>query len=182
MATGLIIISSNLIRKLGEQRLMQQEKPPVSQLSNTDFVWLLASLCQLHHIPFDAELLSRQNPPPHTLTQLFKALSDMGLKTHTASIDARSCKRMALPFIAFEKTASIEPHPVLVTLVLIVHSDGERVLYFPAGTDQSHSVPIDKFLARYESDVITIEKAIPEPAEEGADLNPGLKRQPFGFK
>lgn len=161
---------------------MQQENPSASHLSNADFVWLQASLCQLHRIPFDADLLCRQNPPPHTLTQLLKALGEMGLKTQTERFDAQSCRRMALPFIAIEKSASFEPHPESVTLALIVQNDGERVLYFPAGTDQSHSIPVDEFLARYEPAVITVERSIPEPVEEGADLKPGLKRQPFGFK
>jgi subfamily B ATP-binding cassette protein HlyB/CyaB len=161
---------------------MQQETKSPGDINNADFVWLLASLCQLHRIPFDKDLVLRQNPPPHTLTQLLKALGDMGLETQTARFDVRSCQRMVLPFIAFEKTASFAPHSEPATPVLVVQSDGEQVAYFSAGTDQPHSVPVDEFLASYEPDVITIERTIPEPAEEGADLNPGLKRQPFGFR
>jgi subfamily B ATP-binding cassette protein HlyB/CyaB len=172
----------NQTKKHQEKELMQQETPSPGDINNADFVRLLASLCQLHRIPFDADLVIRQNPPPHTLTQLLKALGDMGLKTQTARFDVRSCKRMVLPFIAFEKAVSFEPHPASTDLALIVQSDGEQVAYFSAGTDQPHSVSVDEFLAHYEPDVITIERTIPEPAEEGADLNPGLKRQPFGFK
>jgi len=161
---------------------MQQETTSPGDINNADFVWLLASLCQLHRIPFDSDLVIRQNPPPHTLTQLLKALNDMGLETQTARFDARSCERMVLPFIAFKKMESFAPHSEPTTLVLIIQSDGEQVAYFSAGTDQPHSVPVGEFLARYEPDVIAIERTIPEPAEEGADLNPGLKRQPFGFK
>jgi subfamily B ATP-binding cassette protein HlyB/CyaB len=161
---------------------MQQETKSPGDINNADFVWLLASLCQLHRIPFDKDLVLRQNPPPHTLLQLLKSLSDMGLKTQAARFDVRSSKRIVLPFIAFEKAAFFEPQPAPATLALIVKIDEEQVMYFPAGTDQPHSVSVDEFLARYEPDVIAIERTIPEPAEEGADINPGLKRQPFGFK
>jgi subfamily B ATP-binding cassette protein HlyB/CyaB len=161
---------------------MQQKTTSPGDINNADFVWLLASLCQLHRIPFDKDLVIRQNPPPHTLTQLLKALDEMGLETQTARFDVRSCKRMVLPFIAFEKAASFEPHPASTDLALIIQSDGEQVAYFSAGTDQPHNVSVDEFLARYEPDVITVERTIHEPAEEGADINPGLKRQPFGFR
>jgi subfamily B ATP-binding cassette protein HlyB/CyaB len=145
---------------------MQQETTSPGDINNADFVWLLASLCQLHRIPFDEYLAIRQNPPPHTLTQLLKALDDTGQNPQTARFDVRSCKRMVLPFIAFEKAASFEPHPASVTLALVIQSDGEQVAYFSAGTDQPHNVSVDEFLARYEPDVISIERAIPEPAEE----------------
>jgi subfamily B ATP-binding cassette protein HlyB/CyaB len=155
---------------------MQQETPTSIDLNNADFIWLLASLCQLHRIPFDADLLRRQNPPPHTLAQLLNALSDIGFKTQTERFDVRTCQRLALPFIAFELQSSA------ATPALIVQIAEDRTLYFPVGKDQPQSVTFDEFVARFEHDVITVEKILPEPAGEGADLNPGLERQPFGFK
>jgi subfamily B ATP-binding cassette protein HlyB/CyaB len=121
-------------------------------LSTRDIEWLLSSLCQLHRIPFDAGLLRGQCPPPHNLAQLLKVLDGMGLKAQPARLDAKPLATTALPFIAFEKTRphpdedGLAGHPALVTLVLIVQHDKERVLFFPAGSDQPATLPVDKFL------------------------------------
>jgi len=165
------------------------ENPVNYQLNTTDFSWLMAGLCQLHHIPFDADLLIRQNPPPHSPAQILKVLADLGMRAQSARLDDRSRQQITLPFIAFEKratlfdsTAANEAHPALVTLVLMAKGGGERVLYFPAGCEQAQNVPVSNFLAHYEADVITVERIIPEPAEQGADLKPAFKHQPFGFQ
>ena len=157
-------------------------------LSARDIEWLLSSLCQLHRIPFDADLLRVQCPPPHGMAQLLKALDGMGLETRPARLDSKLLAATALPFIAFEKTCAHSDgdaptdHPALVTLVLIVQRDSERVLFFPAGSDQATTLAVDQFLDRFEPDILTVERDLPEHAEVGAELNPALKRPPFGFK
>lgn len=70
----------------------------------------------------------------------------------------------------------------LVTLVLIVQSDNERVLFFPAGSDQPQTLVAEEFLARFEPGIIIVERALPQPAEEGAGLAPALARPRFGFQ
>jgi len=75
-------------------------------LSTRDFEWLLSSLCQLHRIPFDADLLRVLCPPPHSLAQLIKALEDMGLKIQPAQLDAKPLATTALPFITIPRTTT----------------------------------------------------------------------------
>lgn len=165
-------------------------------LSTQDVEWLLGSLCQIYRIPFDVELLRGQCPPPHTLAQLLNALDGLGLKTQAARLDAKALSRIAPPFIAFEQTSETQrpfregedeapnntPHPALVTLVLIVQSDHERVLFFPAGSDHPQTLSINAFLADYQPDILTVERTLSAPIEEGADINPILQRPSFGFK
>jgi subfamily B ATP-binding cassette protein HlyB/CyaB len=157
-------------------------------LSARDIEWLLSSLCRLHRIPFDVDLVRGQCPPPHSLAQLLKALEVIGLKTRSARLDANLLAATAMPFIAFEK-ASLHPddagsteHPALVTLVLIVQRDNERVLFFPAGSDHPTTLPVDKFLDRFDPGILTVERDLSAPAEAGAELGPGPKRTPFGFR
>ena len=38
------------------------------------FVWALESLCRLHRVPFDAELVLKQFPPPYDLPTLLQAV------------------------------------------------------------------------------------------------------------
>ena len=42
-------------------------------LGRESFVWAVGSLCALHRIPFDAELLLRRFPPPYDLASLQQA-------------------------------------------------------------------------------------------------------------
>ena len=185
-------------------------------LSQRDLLWLVDSLCRLHRIPFDRDLLLGRCPPPHTLAQLGHTLDSLGLKSRSARLGDKVHGRMPLPFIAFEKIAleragvgdasaleleseggtgkdgasqsDVQPansdfsQAALVTLVLIVQSDSERVLFFPAGSDQPQTLAAEEFLARFEPGIIIVERALPEPAEEGAGLAPALARPSFGFR
>jgi subfamily B ATP-binding cassette protein HlyB/CyaB len=81
--------------------MMGQASLPASNIGAADVQWLLASLCQLHHIPLDAELLCRQCPPPHDMAQLLKAMDGLGLRAQVARLGGGSFKRLSLPFIAF---------------------------------------------------------------------------------
>ncbi|MBI1285332.1 MAG: ATP-binding cassette domain-containing protein [Thiobacillus sp.] len=157
-------------------------------LSTRDFEWLLSSLCQLHRIPFDADLLRVHCPPPHSVAQLLKVLENMGFEIQPAQLDTRPLATMALPFIAFER-ASLDPgaagpteHPALVTLVLIVQRDHERVLFFPAGSDQPTTLPVGQFLDRFDPEILTVERALPASTETGAESYRELKPTPFGFR
>ena len=161
----------------------------VSALTREEFVWLVGSLCQINRLPFDAELLLGQSPPPHTLAQLCQALDGLGLKTAPTRLDLKRLTHIALPFIAFPRLDSVQQqpgaasaHPALVTTVLIVHSDNERVLFFPAGSSESHTLPIGEFLSRFASDILSIERTLPEPAADGSALTTGFTPKPFGFR
>jgi len=57
-------------------------------LSAEQFVWLIGSLCRLHHLPFDGALLLQQFPPPHDRAQLFEALRAFGFRVGSTSLVA----------------------------------------------------------------------------------------------
>ena len=185
-------------------------------LSQGDLLWLVESLCRLHSIPFDRNLLLGCWPPPHTLAQLEGVLDSLGLESRSACLGGKVNGRIPLPFIAFEKIASAQAavdktsvleleseegsgkdgvpqsdgqpadsgfsQAALVTLVLIVQSDNERVLFFPAGSDQPETLAAKEFLARFDPGIVIVERALPKPAEEGARLAPALAPPPFGFQ
>jgi ATP-binding cassette, subfamily B, bacterial HlyB/CyaB len=75
-----------------------------------------------------------------------------------------------------------DPTPAMVTLVLVIQHDNERVLFFAAGSDRPQTLRAKEFLERFEPDGLIVERVMPEPAEEGAHTHPALKRRPFGFR
>jgi ATP-binding cassette, subfamily B, bacterial HlyB/CyaB len=54
-------------------------------VDRTGFVWALGSLCQLHKIPFDANLLLQQITPPYNVAGLLNAGQRLGLKIKAQS-------------------------------------------------------------------------------------------------
>ena len=74
-------------------------------IERSTFVWALGVVCQLNRIPFDAELVLRQFPPPYDTANLQRALQSYGLNT---SLKNRKLNRLAeasLPCLAFIKTS-----------------------------------------------------------------------------
>jgi subfamily B ATP-binding cassette protein HlyB/CyaB len=88
-------------------------------LAQRDFLWLVGSLCQLNRIRFDPALLLQHFPAPHSVRQLLEAAQSLGFKTGEGRRAAA-----AYPCVGFLKGAP----------VLLVKAQGERVLYFEAGS------------------------------------------------
>lgn len=80
------------------------------------FVWALASLCRLHRVPFDPELVLRQFPPPYDLTTLLRAAEACGLKAGLAG--ARPAGPLAFRTLVDLRSQHLE-------------SDGQRYLLAP---------------------------------------------------
>jgi hypothetical protein len=56
---------------------VEQDKPYASSLSEENFLWVLASFRQPHHIPFDPVLVIESSTTPYGLGLLPKALDAM---------------------------------------------------------------------------------------------------------
>jgi ATP-binding cassette, subfamily B, bacterial HlyB/CyaB len=61
------------------------------------FIWALASLCRLHRLPFDPELVLKQFPPPYDLATLLRAAQACGLKAGLAGARADALENLPLP-------------------------------------------------------------------------------------
>ena len=115
------------------------------ELAQRDFVWLLASLCRLNRLPFDAALLLQRFPAPHSERQLHEALQSLGFRAGEGVLAAA-----AAPCVAFLRGEGCRP-------VLVLRRDGTRFLYFEATSPapQKCAVADDRFepralLVRYE--------------------------------
>lgn len=75
-------------------------------LNHEAFVWALSAFCQLNRIPFDAQLLIKQYPPPYTNTQLEQALQSFGFNTSLKQLQLSQLNTASLPCLAVLKVNS----------------------------------------------------------------------------
>src|SRR5438093_1600534 len=72
-------------------------------LRPADWLWLLGSLCRLSRVPFDAQLVAQQFPPPHNLLTLREAAHALGFTTGEQLLAAVDPSTLAYPCIALLK-------------------------------------------------------------------------------
>jgi ATP-binding cassette, subfamily B, bacterial HlyB/CyaB len=77
-------------------------------VDRTGFVWALGSLCQLHKIPFDANLLLQQITPPYNIAGLLNAGQQLGLKIKAQSTAVTDLTSLPLPSIALMQAQTSE--------------------------------------------------------------------------
>jgi subfamily B ATP-binding cassette protein HlyB/CyaB len=151
-------------------------------LAPADTFWALGSLCNLLRLPFDAGLLARAHPPPHTLGTLLEALHGIGCEAAIAFADVAGLEREALPALVIladvdatrvgERAATLQARPAL-----LVRLDGERVLYFAAGASTPTACERPAFAALYLG--VALRVARPAGAAGEDDL---VAQARFGFR
>jgi ATP-binding cassette, subfamily B, bacterial HlyB/CyaB len=149
-------------------------RPATTDAVLTDgFIWALASLCRLHRVPFDAELVLKQFPPPYDLPTLLRAAQACGLKAGLAGAKADGLGVLPMPCLGFvrsDEKAANDP-------VLLIRADREALLYLVAGEDKPRSVALRDFSARFEQTVVLAARAVAAP-----DDPDGAAQRSFGFK
>ena len=73
--------------------------------SMQDVTWLLGSLCRIQRIPFDAALLARQYPPPHSEVTFVEAATALGFRIGRHDTGGR---RISAAVTAVSPAGSIE--------------------------------------------------------------------------
>ena len=147
------------------------------RFSNDDMVWLLGAACQLHRIPFDARLAVGQYPPPHSIDSLREALSALGLRNR---LDPMPLDRLStlssICFVAMRLVDSEE-----CRFVLLLHSDGERVLCISPGETEPRETSVADFGQGYAGLAL---RFAPEAKTLRDSDDPDIKRapRPFGFR
>jgi len=161
-------------------------------------VWALGSLCSLYRMPFDAELLLEQFPPPYTTDTLIQAARSLGFRIKQAHRDIQALGKLSMPCFALleheqsgenlsgeesgssgSNTANSNDNQLTTaTLVLITDVSEEKVHYFEAGTNTPITLPIDEFAERYLSNVFLVAKE----REDVKDPDAGAETGRFGFR
>lgn len=85
--------------------------PSQTSLRSEDWLWLLGSLCRLSRVPFDAQLVSQQFPPPHSPLTLREAAHALGFRTGERSTTSVHPSELTYPCIAFLRASAIDQGP-----------------------------------------------------------------------
>ncbi|HWV90932.1 MAG TPA: peptidase domain-containing ABC transporter [Burkholderiales bacterium] len=141
------------------------------------FVWALDSLCRLHRVPFDAELVLKQFPPPYDLPTLLRAAQACGLKAGLAGTQGDALERLPLPCLGFVRSVGSANDPAPPTVALLVRADRERLLYLLAGEEAPRTMARGQFAERFEDTVLLAAPAIAAP-----DDPDGAQKRAFGFR
>jgi hypothetical protein len=72
-------------------------------LTGDTFLWALGAQCQLNRIPFDAQLILRQFPPPYDAAILQRALQYYGLHAILKKRQLDTLAQASLPCLALLK-------------------------------------------------------------------------------
>ncbi|MBI3524740.1 MAG: peptidase domain-containing ABC transporter [Betaproteobacteria bacterium] len=151
-------------------------------LISEELLWLLGSLSSLFRLPFDGALVESQYPPPHTRATFHEAARALGFKTGKHPLPRTSWSGLPLPCIAFLKpdpAATGHPLPVL-----IVKSDGHKVLFFRAGSQTAETFIAEEAAARFEANLILVTREHGEKNADGYEDIAGFpsEKTAFGFK
>ncbi|MES9881501.1 MAG: ABC transporter transmembrane domain-containing protein, partial [Sedimenticola sp.] len=172
-----------------------KRQPARRDIEPADLVWALGSLCSLHRIPFDAELLLKQFPPPYTTDSLIQAARSLGFRIKQAHRGIKALGKIPMPCFALlehkpatldeasetdrSKDTGLDDNAILAaTPVLITGVSEERVNCFEAGTNTPVELSIDEFKTRYLDSVFLVAK------ERDAVKDPDAvaETERFGFR
>ena len=152
-----------------------------AELSAAQLAWLVASLCRIHRVPFDAGLLLQQFPPPHDRATLLEALGAYGFRAGEARPAWERLEAAPLPAIAFLRPAAEGGADERTDTVpgLILKHDGERILFVEACSELPRTRLARNFEEFFEPSVILVahERAAEEPVQGFED-----EQRPFGFR
>jgi subfamily B ATP-binding cassette protein HlyB/CyaB len=182
------------MRNLALRKRRERETAAHWELDPAHLIWALGSLCALNRIPFDAELLLKQFPPPYTTDTLIHAARALGFRIKLAQRVASSLGNAPAPCLAVlsnpqsglpERSntpdcsvAGENDASPSAGLVLITDVSPERILYFEAGTNTPCELSPDAFAQRYLGAVFLVAKqrvAVTDP--EASQSGNG-----FGFR
>ncbi|MCB5184522.1 peptidase domain-containing ABC transporter [Methylobacillus gramineus] len=156
------------------------------------FMWGIGTICQLHRLPFDPELLLKRVTPPYDNAVLQRTLKELGFKTHSSSKPLAELHPASFPILVILKPAdqvanspletpiSDSPASELIeasySLGLVLKMDQERVLLLLPESSVPVTVSIVEFNQRFTGEVILV---TPEKKPLTDDNHQPAK---FGFK
>jgi len=156
--------------------------PPAAGIRREDLLWLFGSLGQLYRVPFDAVLVSRQFPPPYTLTDVHEVARALGYKTGMRALAGIDWKHLPVPAISFLKAAT-EGQPASLSPILIIKTDSRGLHCFRAGSRVPETIDAGETPARFEPDLIIVGREAAEACDREVEKG-GFPRETgrFGFR
>ena len=148
------------------------DQPPTYSFDVKDIVWAMGSFCALNRKPFDAELLTRQFPPPYTSDSFIHAARALGFRIKRRDCDSAALSSFNFPCMVLLNEAeavdaptsgtAVEPDaatadialeavipPCKVHPAIVVQVGAESVTLFEVGTNTPKVMMYAEFAARF---------------------------------
>lgn len=159
-------------------------------LNQDAFIWALSAFCQLNRVPFSAELVIKQYPPPFTNIQLEQALHSFGFNTSLKHSQLAKLNKASLPCLAILKldtqsqstinigqpqaeiaeSSIAPPQPATHSVALILSIDNDRVLLLEHGQAQPQTLTIKDVESRLTGDFLMARKSAETVADDEAGI------------
>lgn len=162
-----------LLRLVTSTRDEIAQKKSAHSFTIEDLVWAMGSFCALNRKPFDAELLSRQFPPPYTDDSLIHAARALGFRIKRLELQPSEIGKLSFPCLAILRNQeSTRP-------AIVVQADLNGVDLFEAGSNTPTRLTAEEFAARFTNTVFQLalaSAAISDPDQAVKD------HSKFGFR
>ncbi len=154
------------------------------EIARDDLFWLLASLCALFRIPFDAALIAQNFPPPCTLATLHEAARALGIKTGERAMAKIDWLKLPLPAIAFVRPDEAPSSSPAVPLhaVLIVKASASELLYFSPASQAPQTLPLAEAANLWQAGLVLVAREPAVGARDDEDIAGFVtEKKAFGF-
>jgi subfamily B ATP-binding cassette protein HlyB/CyaB len=135
---------------------------PIFTFDVNDVIWAMGSFCALNRKPFDAELLSKQFPPPYTSDSFIHAARALGFRIKRRDCDSAALAGFNFPcLVVLNETEGVEDiigvvagaeqveQPRKCHPAIVVQISGESVTLFEVGTNTPKIMDAATFNARF---------------------------------
>lgn len=130
---------------------MAPEDGALDAVPPEELAWALGSVCALHRLPFSADLLGREFPPPCTRAAIVSAGRALGLRIKAVQLKVKAIEQQVFPLLVGLRAPSISESTTAAPLLGIVTAAAEgRVVLFKAGTNTALTLSLDEFGALYD--------------------------------
>ena len=127
------------------------------------FAWALGALCALHRVPFDADLVLKQFPPPYSIDKLIEALRALGFRAGLAAAGALATTA-TFPCIGLRRTGNSDT----LGAAVVAGREGEALLVFDATSPGPQKVDLAEALATFEPQLLLAARELPDAADPDA--------------
>ena len=179
----------------------------VKLIGRESFVWAAGSLCALHRVPFDAELLLRRFPPHYNSVSLQQAIMAYDFKVASQNLPVQDIHPTVFPVLAILKPKTQAPETIIdlpthvsenpqteqpqettnYNLAIVLKADFDRVLLLETSDTSPRTISISEYnqsatgeiiLATRQPETVNPDGLIGKPM----DSDQAKSLQPFGFK
>jgi ATP-binding cassette, subfamily B, bacterial HlyB/CyaB len=121
-------------------------------------VWAVGSLCGIHRVPFAAELLAREFPPPHDSSSLVLALRAAGLQVRRESWLKVGLERMPLPLLVLIKGIEETPTPAIISRIENGADGVPRAVLHTSQSTEPQSLSLEQLKNRAQAEAFVTQR------------------------